>query len=430
MDRETIFALATPRGKSGVAVVRLSGPRVRDALGALQVGALTPRRAHLRDVRAPGGELLDRGVVILFEAGASFTGEDVAELQLHGSPAVIQAVLGALGALPGLRAAEPGEFTRRALEENRLDLTQVEGLADLIDAETEAQRRKAQAVLDGSIGATVAGWRDDIVRAAALLEATIDFADEDVPVDVYPEVRGLIARVLSSVRAEIAGFGVAERVRDGFVVAIVGAPNVGKSTLLNYLAGREAAITSSVAGTTRDVIEVRMDLGGLPVTLLDTAGLRDTDDMVERQGVARALDRANSADVRVLLAEEAEDWPTGMRRDGDDIHLLPKRDTEVAGGVSGLTGAGVKALVGRLEDILSRRTAGAGMMIRQRHLEALKRAESALGLAEIGLEEGSEGPEMVAENLRACARALDGLIGRVDVEHLLGEIFARFCIGK
>ncbi|MCE8471849.1 50S ribosome-binding GTPase, partial [Rhodovulum sulfidophilum] len=223
--------------------------------------------------------------------GASFTGEDVVEFQCHGSPATVSALLSALGCIDGLRLAEPGEFTRRALENGVLDLAQVEGLGDLLEAETEAQRRQALRVLSGALGAKVDRWREALIRAAALLEATIDFADEDVPVDVTPEVTGLLDEVAASLRSEIDGVSVAERIRDGFEVAIVGPPNAGKSTLLNHLAGREAAITSEHAGTTRDVIEVRMDLDGLPVTFLDTAGLRESADEVETIGIARAVAR-------------------------------------------------------------------------------------------------------------------------------------------
>ncbi|MFT6075012.1 MAG: tRNA modification GTPase, partial [Yoonia sp.] len=247
------------------------------------------------------GELLDEALILCFDAGKSFTGEEVVELQLHGSPAVVSAVMRVLGSNSELRQAEAGEFTRRALENGRLDLAEVEGLADLIDAETESQRKQAVRVFSGALGALADGWRTKLIRAAALLEATIDFADEEVPFDVTPEVRELLDSVASEMQREADGVRAAERVRDGFEVAIIGAPNVGKSTLLNMLAGRDVAITSEIAGTTRDVIEVRMDLNGLPVTLLDTAGLRETDDIVEGLGVARAQERAERADLRIHL---------------------------------------------------------------------------------------------------------------------------------
>ncbi len=306
---DTIYALASARGKAGVAVVRISGPHAFPAARALAGDLPAPRRAGLRRLTSADGALLDEALVLLFEVGSSFTGEDVVELQLHGSTAVVRAVLTELSKQEGLRPAEPGEFTRRALENECLDLAQVEGLADLLDAETEAQRKQAVGVLSGALGDLAGAWRTDLIRAAALLEATIDFADEDVPVDVSPEVNALLDTTLESLERETAGTRIAERIREGFEVAIVGRPNAGKSTLLNAMAGREAAITSDIAGTTRDVIEVHMELAGLPVTVLDTAGVRDTEDQVEAIGVARALERAKAADLRVFLLEGADDQP-------------------------------------------------------------------------------------------------------------------------
>jgi len=430
---DTIFALASARGKSGVAVIRVSGPGAEAAALAL-VGSLPePRVAGVRRLLLDG-EVLDEAVVLRFAAGASFTGEDVVEFHVHGSLATTTAVLRALAAQPGLRMAEPGEFTRRALENGRLDLTQVEGLADLIDAETEAQRRQALRVLSGRIGERTEGWRARLIRAAALIEATIDFADEDVPVDVGPEVSALIAEVARDLRAEVRGFGASEVIRDGFEVAIVGRPNAGKSTLLNALAGREAAITSEVAGTTRDVIEVRMDIRGFAVTLLDTAGLRDTEDLVEGIGVRRALERAELADLRVFLGDGGE-VPLLEPRPGD-IVLRGKADLfeavpmEGVLSVSGKTGSGLDALVAEIGARVSEKAAGAGAITRERHRAAVLRALGALESAEVHVEAGPESSEFAAEDLRTAARALDSLVGRIDVEDLLDEIFARFCIGK
>jgi tRNA modification GTPase len=355
----------------------------------------------------------------------------VAEVHLHGSPAVVAAVLRELGELPGLRLAEPGEFTRRALENDRLDLAQVEGLADLIEAETEAQRRQALRVLSGDLGRRAETWRTALIRVAALLEATIDFADEEVPTDVTPEVTTLIDATLADLRREAEGVTVAERIRDGFEVAIVGRPNAGKSTLLNALAGREAAITSEVAGTTRDVIEVRMDLRGLPVTILDTAGLRDTDDTVESIGVARAIERAKAADLRVfLLEEEGENLPL-LPLPGD-ITALGKADlrTGPAFAVSGKTGAGIGELIDRIGDALATRAERAGLAIRERHRTAILRAIRALESARGEVQHGPDRTELAAEELRTAVRSLDSLVGRVDVEDILDEIFASFCLGK
>lgn len=428
---DTIYALASARGRAGVAVIRLSGPQAVAAATVLAGPLPPPRQAGLRALRDGAGELLDHALVLTFPEGASFTGDTVVELHLHGSPAVVAAVLRRLGDLPGLRLAEPGEFTRRALENGRLDLAQVEGLADLIDAETEAQRRQAQRVLSGAVGARAEDWRRRLIRAAALLEATIDFADEDVPVDVTPEVLALIDGVLADLRAEAVGARVAERIRDGFEVAIVGRPNAGKSTLLNALAGREAAITSHVAGTTRDVIEVRMDLNGLPVTVLDTAGLRETEDLVEGMGVARAVERAGRADLRVFLCDEAG-LPEGLAPEPDDLVVRGKADVAPGSGlaVSGKTGQGVPELVAEITARLGARAAGAGTITRERHRLAVLRAIGAMESARVEVMQGPDRAELAAEEMRRAIRALDSLVGRVDVEHLLGEIFASFCIGK
>lgn len=426
---DTIFALASARGKAGVAVVRLSGP-VSHAAVARFCAAPPLRRASLRRLIWQN-EVLDDALVLLFGAGASFTGEDSAELQLHGSTAVVSAVLRALSQIDGLRMAEPGEFTRRALENGCLDLTQVEGLADLIDAETESQRKQAQRVLSGALGQRVEGWRRDLLRAAALIEATIDFADEDVPVDVTPEVSGLVSGLLASLRQEIAGARAAERIRDGFEVAIVGAPNVGKSTLLNALAGREAAITSDIAGTTRDVIEVRMDLEGLAVTLLDTAGLRDSSDQIERIGIERAIARAGAADLRVFLLSHAGEAPM-MQPLPEDIVLVGKSDTLASqeGAISGKTGAGLDALIAAISSRLAGRAASAGLLIRERQRIALERSITALESVQMALDRSIYLPELVAAELRSAMRALEALVGRIDVESLLDEIFSSFCIGK
>lgn len=426
---DTIYALATAPGKAGVAIVRLSGPQAWQAVEALSGPLPDSRVAALRRLTGREGPL-DTGLVLLFQKGRSFTGEDVAELHLHGSTAVVNAVLRELSGFPGLRLAEAGEFTRRALENGCLDLAQVEGLADLIDAETEAQRRQAQRVLAGQLGRKAEGWRRDLIRAAALIEATIDFADEDVPVDVGPEVTALLAGVRAGLEGEIAGVGIAERVRTGFEVAIVGAPNVGKSTLLNALAGREAAITSEVAGTTRDVIEVRMDLGGLPVTVLDTAGVRDTDDVVEAIGVERARERAEQADIRVFLVLPGE-GPVFAPRPGD---LVVSSKADIFGmhadAVSAKTGFGISVLVEKLRDRLADLASRSGVATRERHRVAMSRAVGDLSGATDMLARGPDFAEMAAEDLRAAVRALDSLVGRIDVEMLLDDIFASFCIGK
>ncbi|WP_347311735.1 tRNA uridine-5-carboxymethylaminomethyl(34) synthesis GTPase MnmE [Defluviimonas sp. SAOS-178_SWC] len=430
---DTIYALASARGKAGVGVIRISGPQAWEAVMALAGRLPGPRYAGLRRLRL-GGEALDDALVLTFEAGASFTGDESAELHVHGATATVRAVLSALGAQPGLRLAEAGEFTRRALENGRLDLAQVEGLADLIEAETEAQRKQALKVLSGAIGACAESWRRDLIRAAALLEATIDFSDEDVPVDVTPDVLKLIETVADGLNRELRGFGAAERIRDGFEVAIVGRPNAGKSTLLNALAGREAAITSEVAGTTRDVIEVRMDLDGLSVALLDTAGLREATDAIEEIGVRRALERARSADLRIFLLDSDEAVPMLDPKPGD-ILARSKVDLGSNGGegvlsLSGITGEGLADLIERVTGELGARAASAGVMTRERHQQAILNAISSMESAKDEVRNGANRTEFAAEHLRRAIRALDSLVGRVDVEHLLDDIFASFCIGK
>lgn len=427
---DTIFALATAPGKSGVAVIRVSGSLAARA-GRVLFGELPqPRVASLRLLKDSDGRRLDQALVLYFPERNSFTGEEVIELHLHGSVAVVNSVLRELSDMDGLRMAEAGEFTRRALENGCLDLAQVEGLADLIDAETEAQRQQAMRVLSGDLGNLAGGWREKLIRAAALLEATIDFADEDVPVDVAPEVRELLDLVRSEVSREIAGVETAERIRTGFEVAILGAPNVGKSTLLNALAGREAAITSEYAGTTRDVIEVRMDLNGLPVTLLDTAGLRETQDHVEGIGIERARQRAEAADLRVFLTENGQ-YPDFEPHPGDLIRSA-KADqmSDTTNAVSGKTGLGIAELVQEIATTLSTRAGRSGIATRERHRVAMSRANDNLAAAHEVLALGPGHYEIAAEELRSAIRALDSLVGRVDVENLLDEIFSSFCIGK
>ena len=424
---DTIFALATAPGRAGIAVVRISGVKAL-RVAEILCGGLSISGRSLRRLRDAAGDVLDEALVLTFPEGASFTGEAVVELHLHGSPAVVRAVQNTLLATGLCRPAEPGEFTRRALENGRLDLARVEGLADLLAAETEVQRKQAMRLLAGELGAVAERWRTALIRARALIEATIDFADEDVPVDVGPEVQALVVEVAAEMRGLVAGTGISERIRDGFEVAIIGAPNVGKSTLLNRLAGRQAAITSEFAGTTRDVIEVRMELRGLAVTLLDTAGLRETDDVVERIGIAFAEERARAADLRVRLVLTGEGL--GQRPVGDEIVLIAKDDLGAAGGISGLTGAGVDNLVADISARLETLAAGAGLATRERHrlamLASLAYLDRVVELLNGDVQQGEE----IAEELRLATRAVDELVGRVGVEDVLGAIFASFCIGK
>lgn len=427
---DTIFAQASATGRAGVSVIRISGPRAFEIASDCAAPLPTPRHAALRAITAADGEVLDHGLVLTFAGPHSFTGEDVVELHLHGSIAIIRAVHDRLAEYPETRLAEPGEFTRRAMENGRLDLAQVEGLADLIESETEAQRKQAARVFDGKLGERVDIWRADLIRAAALIEATIDFADEDVPVDVTPEVNALLEKVMADLEQQAAGTRVAERIRTGFEVAIVGPPNAGKSTLLNALAGRDAAITSEVAGTTRDVIEVRMDLGGLPVTLLDTAGLRDSEDQIESIGIDRAISRAREADLRIFLRTEGDALPIEVGP--EDIVVRPKADLEAsdAFAVSGKTGQGIPELIERVEEVLVSRSQQVGLATHARHEVALRKSASALMTAQETLALGPDHYDIASEELRTAIRALETLVGRIDVENLLDEIFSSFCLGK
>ena len=426
---DTIFALASARGKAGVAVIRLSGPKAHTAVAQL-CKLPVERRASLRNL-VWKGEMLEQALILTFGAGRSFTGDEMAELQIHGSTASIAVITDALAEM-GLRQAEPGEFTRRAFGHGTLDLAQVEGLADLIDAETKAQHRQAMRLLTGSLGEKANAIKAHLLRASALIAAVIDFSGEDLPDGLLQEVMSEVDAAREILAAESAGFGAAERIRDGFEVAIIGAPNVGKSTLLNRLAGREAAITSAIAGTTRDVIEVRMDLDGLAVTLLDTAGLRETTDPVEAIGVARARARAETADMRLLLtAGEVLEHPQLLPgdlivRNKIDLDGMP----EGSMAVSALTGAGIGDLLAAVSSELSKRVVNAGTATRQRHRVAIIQALGCLEMAKAALGHGESQVEIVGEELRAATRALDSLVGKVDVEDLLDRIFASFCIGK
>jgi len=434
MLRETIFAPATGAGVAGIAVIRLSGPETGAVLARMAGEPLPPlRRAVLRDLRDDAGGLIDQAIVLRFAAGASYTGEVAAELHCHGGRAVVAAVLDALGGQAGCRLAEPGEFTRRAFEAGRIDLAGIEALGDLLAAETELQRRQAARGLGGALHRQAEAWREALIRAAALVEVTIDWADEEVPEDVGPEVAELLAGVRAAISRELALSAGAERLREGFEVAILGAPNVGKSSLFNALAGREAAITCALPGTTRDVLELRYDLAGLPVVFLDTAGLREAGDEIEAIGVARALERARGAAMRLFLrsgdavapAAEAALWRPG------DLAVWAKADLGVGPGdvaISALRGDGLTKLLDRIGAELSGRAVGEGLVGHLRQRRALEDAAGALESAESALQGGEA--ETVAEDLRATFLALERLVGRVGAEDVLESVFGSFCLGK
>jgi len=435
---DTIYALASGAGRAGIAVYRLSGPQAGAALVALSGRSLPPPRQAMRVKLADrAGEAIDDGLALWFPAPSSFTGEDVVELQLHGGRAVAAALGEALVEL-GLRPAEAGEFSKRAVLAGKLDFTRAEAVADLIDAETAAQRRQALRQMGGALEALVEGWRAKLVRALALVEAVIDFADEGVGEVELERAAARIADLAGEMAASLADRRRGERLRDGFHVAILGAPNAGKSSLLNRLAGREAAIVSATAGTTRDIIEIHLDLGGWPVVVADTAGLRDSACAIEAEGVRRALARAEAADLKLALFESGTiDPATRDLIDGDTLVVVNKADlagavpAEVAGrpalAVSALTGLGLDQLLAALEAEVAARLDGGGAapLTRQRHRAAVSECLAALGRFAAAPE-----VELAAEDLRLAARALGRITGRIDVEELLDVVFRDFCIGK
>jgi tRNA modification GTPase len=445
----TIFALSSGRPPAAIAVIRISGPRARAGLVAVMGRLPLPRRATLARLRDPAHEeVIDEALGLWFPGPASETGEDMAELQVHGGRAIVARMLEVLGGLEGFRLAEPGEFTRRAFENGRLDLAAVEGLADLIYADTEAQRRQAFRQYKGELGIRAETWRERLIEALALLDAGIDFPDEgDVPEDLALRALALIAPMVDELRQ--AGAGQGERLREGLRVAIAGAPNVGKSTLLNRLARRDAAIVSPHAGTTRDVIEVHLDLAGYPVTLLDTAGLREASDPVEQEGVRRAWSAVADADL-VLWVVDATKAEAGLAIAQPSATpgwiVLNKTDLVAAPAaaatkvldrlcaqtlltISAATGAGVDELVRALGAFAeSFFTAEPALVTRERHRAALRAASEALGGA---LRLGPQGgDELLAEQIRLATRALERLTGRIGVEDVLDLIFRDFCIGK
>ena len=446
---ETIYALATPPGKGGVAVIRVSGPAATASLSALTPAApLVPRQARFCKIIDPvSRETIDRGLVLYFKGPASFTGEDVVEYHVHGGGAVTRAVLEVLGRLDGFRLALPGEFTRRAFENGKMDLTEAEAVADLIEAETALQRTQAMNQLGGALSALYHRWGDDLKKALAHLEADLEFPDEDLPQGVAPEVFPVLETLLSEIKTHLDDNHRGERLRDGIRIAVIGAPNAGKSSLVNALAQRDVAIVSAHAGTTRDVIDVHLDLGGYPVILSDTAGLRpaqlgaEPQDEIESEGIRRALVQAQQADIRVLLFDAAAlpmlDSDTLALKDDNALIVFNKGDKLEENPVdipvhdalllSVKTGRGVPefiaAVTARIERLVGCREMPS--LTRQRHREALQDCRAALERAL-----GAALPELITEDVRLAIRHLGRITGRVDVEDLLDVIFKDFCIGK
>lgn len=427
----TIWALASGSGAAGVAVIRVSGPQARACVEALAGRVPAPRRAAVRTLRAADKSAIDQGLVLWFPGPASFTGEDCAEFQVHGGPAIVTAVGEALSCIPGVRLAEPGAFTRRAFENGKLDLTQAEAIADLVAAETESQRKQALRQLEGELGALYGRWREALVTALAWLDAEIDFPDEALPGGLAARAYETLEPLARDMAAHLEDGRVGERVREGFRVAILGEVNAGKSSLLNALAGTDAAIVSDLPGTTRDVVEVRLVLGGHVVWVADTAGLRDTSDAIETEGIRRALARAEAADL-VIRAVPAGAEPHAVRpgellvRTKADLAVAAASDSRDGLWVSAVTGSGLDELKAVITARAAAGASEAAPLTRRRHRVGVEQA-----LAEVRRAVSSIGtPELAAESVRAAGDALGRIVGRIGVEEVLDRVFAEFCIGK
>jgi tRNA modification GTPase len=438
---DTIFALATPAGRSGVAVIRVSGPQAGLIAESVAGPLPKPRRAALRNFRDASGHSIDQGLLLWFDAPKSFTGEPVVEFHLHGGHAIIECMFRELSGWERTRPAVAGEFTRRAYENGKLDLTAVEGLADLVAAETESQRRQALRQMEGLLGNIYEGWRVRLLQVQARLEAEIDFSDEELPEGLTEAGLQELRVLKQEIHDHLCDGHRGEMLRRGFRIAILGAPNVGKSSILNMLARREAAIVTPQAGTTRDVIEVSLDLGGYMVTIADTAGLRGTDDPIEAEGIRRARLTAERADLK-LLVFDAGAWPeqdarTLEWRDITALCVINKIDQnngdhlypDTALPISALTGAGIDRLMERLHQIMTERLGGGETpgLTRERHRIELKQCLESL---ERAVDKGNKAPELLAEDIRLAVRALGRITGRTDVEDMLDVLFAEFCIGK
>ncbi len=439
--RDTIFALSSGSGKAGVSIFRVSGPKTQQIVKAVAgLNQAKPRYMHLKTFRNENGNPIDKGLVVLFQGPKSFTGEDFAEFHSHGSQAVIEAMSRAF-ADAGARQAEPGEFTRRAFDNGKMDLTEAEGLADLIDAETEGQREQAYRQMDGGLRQIYEGWRTGLIDALAAIEGDIDFPDEqDVPDDLSHAAHAPITKVLMDMKRLLDDSGRARSVRRGIHIAIIGPPNAGKSTLLNRLAGRDAAIVSNVAGTTRDVIDVQMSVAGLPVTFSDTAGLRETDNEIEAEGVRRAMLSSQQADMRigVISKHEGDMDEIAPVLQKDDIIVLNKADIGLNNmntgdfkiiPVSALSGFGFETFYDLLSERIklrfgARENAG---LTRARHRDCIEKAVEALNMARVSLKSA---PELAGDDVRSALHAIKELAGEADIEAVLGAIFSRFCIGK
>jgi len=440
MSEDTIYALSSGRLPAAIAIVRISGPRARFGLETFDVKLPKPRKAAYAVLRDPDSrETLDEGLALWFPAPASETGEDVVELHVHGGRAIVAAIFRVLEKIPEFRPAEAGEFTRRGLLNGKLDLTAVESLGDLVVAETEAQRRQAMAQFRGALSKKVERWRERLMEAMARIEAAIDFSDEsDVPTNLLESAKTIARELITEIEPVLADGLRGERLREGFTVAIAGAPNVGKSTLLNRLAEREVAIVSPIPGTTRDVIEVALDLKGVPVNLIDTAGIREAKDPIEAEGVRRAQARAKEADLVLWLVENAEsgeransarEWIVQSKADLIDSDSQRRLKDKGLLFVSAKTGIGIDHLIERLSQVAEKLGGEPALVTHARQRHALADAVARLHAA-LEIENSTTREELFAEELRLAGRALGRITGKHDIEDVLGEIFKNFCIGK
>lgn len=432
---ETIFALATPPGKSGVAIIRISGTQAKSALQALAVPLPEPRVATLATLKKQS-EAIDRALVFWFPAPHSFTGEDCVELHIHGSRAILQELYSVLGALPHFRIAAPGEFSRRAFENGKMDLTEAEGLADLIEAETKEQHRLAMRQMQGELHHLYASWRRQLIETMAFIEAYVDFPDENLPVSLADDFRKKIEFLLQEMQNHLADHR-GQRLREGAKLVILGAPNAGKSSLLNYLAKAEMAIVSSIPGTTRDVLSVHLDIAGYPVTLLDTAGIRNSDESVEKEGVRRALVNAEDADIRLLLldGETYPEIPSELAKYKDNsLVLITKSDLKIppssALNISTRTGKNIDILINQITEKLHdlMRPSQSPALTRTRHRQHIEQAVISLKSLISCIK--TSPPEIHAEYLRQAAHAVSALTGNIGLEDVLDHLFSQFCIGK
>lgn len=449
---DTIFALATPPGRSALAVIRVSGEKALEVPAAFRAEPVTPRTAHRRWLKDGDGTLIDDVMLLGFTGPASATGEDVLEIHTHGSPAVIEDILHHLGGLSGFRPAEAGEFTRRALDRGKTDITAAEGLVDLIEAETSLQRRQASAQMAGSLRRPVEGWRGEVISCLSLLEASIDFADEELPETLQTQITDRIQAILNEMRAGVEAARRGEIIRSGLSVVLAGPVNAGKSTTLNALARRPAAIVSDIPGTTRDSVEVSLDISGVPVLLTDTAGWRETEDVIEREGINRAKQVASEADLLIIVVDGSQPgWSAGAESlanwgGAEVIVLVNKQDKGVAAeqhllisaglddtniiNISAHQGSGLEVLAARLDRFVAEMNKGSSSvtLTRVRHKQALREAchhlEASLKLSV------ADQTELVAEEFRSAATALSRILGQIDIEDVLDNIFSSFCIGK